>query len=95
MPIVTVGKALQEKLGDEATEEFVQLLNQALSDQKQEIIEFVAERFERRLSEEIASLRAEMHELVSTTKAEMVKWLFIFWVGQVVTIVGILLAFFK
>ena len=106
MPIVTVGKALQEKLGDEATEEFVQLLNQALSDQKQEIIEFVAERFERRLSEEIASLRAEMHEMgasiraemherISSAKAELIKWMFIFWVGQVVTIVGILLAFFK
>ena len=43
-------------------------------------LEKLEERFERRLAE---------------TKTDIIKWMFIFWVGQVVSIVGILSAFFR
>lgn len=84
MPIVAVGRPLREKLGDEAVDSLIELINQSQSDQKNDILKFVEEKFERRLSEEIGKL-----------KAEVIKWMFIFWVGQVGVILGILFAFFK
>jgi hypothetical protein len=84
MSILIVGKPLREKLGDEAVDVLVELINQSQSDQKKDILEFVAEKFERRLSEEIGTLRAEL-----------IKWMFIFWIGQVGAILGILFTFFK
>jgi len=51
----------------------------------------VEEKFERKLSEEIGKLDVK----ISETKADLIKWMFIFWIGQVGVILGILFAFFK
>ncbi len=131
MPVVTVGKALREKLGDEGVESLIDLINQSQNDQKAEILEIVEEKFERRLSEEMGKLRQEIAEVkvemsegfaevraelkkdiaevrtemkkdiadvkveVHQTKSELIKWMFIFWIGQIGMILGILFAFFK
>jgi hypothetical protein len=102
MSIVTVGKPLREKLGDEAVESLIELINQSLSEQKNDILEFVEEKFERRLTEEISKLKgtllekiSEMDNRLSEKMSDLIKWMFIFWVGQVGVILGILFAFFK
>ncbi|MBI2889622.1 MAG: hypothetical protein HYY13_02445 [Nitrospirae bacterium] len=41
--------------------------------------------------EDLEKLRTEIHAV----RTELIKWMFIFWVGQVATITGILFAFFK
>jgi hypothetical protein len=84
MSILIVGKPLREKLGDEAVDVLVELINQSQSNQKKDILEFVEEKFERRLSEEVGMLRAKL-----------IKWMFIFWIGQVGVILAILFTFFK
>ena len=60
-------------------------------------MEFIAEKFERRLSEEISQLEAQLSDKMtrleiktSADKAELIKWMLIFWVGQVVAFVVIL-----
>jgi len=102
----------------------IDLINSSQQQQKEDILTFVEEKFERRLSEEISKLRVDMVEMnqqlrtemvemnqqlrgemveqmaklrteISQTRAELIKWMFIFWVGQVGMILGILLAFFK
>ncbi len=109
MPVVTVGKASREKLGDEGVDSLIDLINQSQTDQKAEILEIVEEKFEKRLSEEMGKLRQEMSEMkaelqgniaevkveMHQTKAEIIKWMFIFWIGQIGMILGILFAFFK
>ncbi len=98
MPVVTVGKALREKLGDEGVDSLIDLINQSQTDQKAEILEIVEEKFERRLSEEMGKLRQEIAEVkveMHQTKSELIKWMFIFWIGQIGMILGILFAFFK
>ena len=69
---------------------------------KEEIIEIVEEKFERRLSEELGKLRVEMAEMKSelnnkmgSMRADIIKWMFVFWVGQIGVTIGILFAFFK
>jgi hypothetical protein len=62
----------------------------------------VEERFERRLTEEASKLRAEidhlrgeMIERIESVRSELIKWMFVFWVGQIGAMVGILFAFFR
>ncbi|MDZ7344383.1 MAG: hypothetical protein ONA90_07695 [candidate division KSB1 bacterium] len=102
MPVLTVKKPLREKLGDEATDALVDLINQAQAEQTNGILKFVEEKFERRLSEEISKLEVRLSQKISLletkiseTRADLIKWMFIFWVGQVAVILGILFAFFK
>ena len=109
MAVLTVGKPLREKLGDDAVDSLVDLINGALLEQKNDVLTFVEEKFERRLSEKISGLEVRLSEKisgmdikisgvenrVSETKADLIKWMFIFWVGQVGVILGILFAFFK
>ncbi|GER93626.1 hypothetical protein A45J_1374 [hot springs metagenome] len=157
MPVITIPKALRDKLGDEAAESFAVLLKEVehegrkdalvlaeerferrlseeaaslrvkISEVKAELetkisevktdleakISEVEERFERRLSEEVASLRvkisevkaeletkisevkAELEAKISEVKVDIIKWMFIFWAGQIVVLIAILQIFFR
>jgi hypothetical protein len=88
--------ALLERLGEPAAAE----LNDILETQKREATEAVmnhcAERFERRLVEEVSRLRVEMAQGFSGIRQEMaagrfelLKWSFAFWIGQLVAVAGI------
>lgn len=63
----------------------------AAQNQREDVISLVEERFERRLAEEIGKVRQE----ISEAKADLIRWMFVFWVGQIGVITGILFAFFK
>jgi len=95
MPIVAVGKPLREKLGDDGVDALVELINKSNADQKNNILQFVEEKFERRLAEEIGGVEGRLTAKILETKAELIKWMFIFWVGQVGVMLGILFVFFK
>jgi hypothetical protein len=71
MALVTVPRPLREKLGDEASEALVQLLNEAGLKTRDNVIELASERFERRLAEELAKIRTEMAEMKATLRTEM------------------------
>ena len=121
-------------------------MNKAQEEQKKDVLEFVEEKFERRLTEEISKLEGRLSEKIaagdnkllekiiavekglsekimtvekglsekiaavdksllekiseegkkaSQHKAELIKWMFIFWIGQISVILGILFTFFK
>lgn len=106
MPIVAVAKPLREKLGDDGVDALVELINESITEQKNAIIAFVEEKFVRRLAEVIGKLETRLLDRMSEidrrltgsiaeTKAELIKWMFIFWVGQVAVMLGILFVFFK
>jgi glycerol-3-phosphate dehydrogenase len=146
MPVVAIPKPLREKLGDEAVDSLVELLNKSEEKAKEDVIALsedkferrlseettevkakisgledkferrlseeiskinhtiskirveistLEEKFERRLSEEISKLRVELLEKISSSYTNVIKWMFIFWIGQIGTILGILFAFFK
>lgn len=91
MPIVAVEEPLREKLGSEAVASLIRLISQSQAEQKRDTLEIVEEKFERRLSQEIGKLDIK----ISETKADLIRWMIIFWIGQVGVILGILFAFFK
>ena len=154
--LITIPKALREILGEEGSEGLIELLNGSSQNTHDSVSNFLAERFERRLSEEIGTLRKEMAEQIEGLRSEMteqnaalrsefserdanlrsefaeeiaglrsefseqlarqkgelleeiakvreeihtnqattIRWMFLFWVGQIGAMLGILFAFF-
>jgi hypothetical protein len=118
--IVAIPRVLREKLGDDGVDALIEIINKSGEGVKEDVISLSEERFERRLSEEIAKLReeiagvrAELKEEISGVRGEiagvreelkieiarvranLIQWMFIFWVGQIGALLGILFAFFR
>jgi len=88
-----VSAALEERIGEKGSA--------ALTDMFAACADFVliqcTERFERRLVEEtsklrveIAQLRSDLREDMSSLRVELLRWAFLFWVGQIVSIGGLM-----
>lgn len=80
MTVIAIPKILQERLTPEGAQALVEIINKADDHSKDNIIELVEERFERR---------------VAQSEARLIQWMFIFWVGQLSVITGIMFAFFR
>ena len=48
------------------------------------------ESFERRLAEEIAKFRLEVVERIADLRFDVLKWSFVFWIGQMAMMAAIL-----
>jgi hypothetical protein len=90
MSVIAIPNILREKLGEAVVQALLEVLNQLEDRTKDRAIESVEHRFEKRLTEEMGKLRVEVHSI----RADVIKWMFLFWVGQVATITG-LFAFFR
>ena len=86
--------ALRSRLEDDATFGLVELLDSERRDWSAHVISVASDRFERRLAEELSSLRQQITQELVTTRVDMLKWSFVFWIGQVAAIAG-LLAFMR
>jgi len=85
-----VPAALRERIGLEATTallDFVDAQQQTWSDR---VLSIAAERFERRLTEQIAELRVALVREIHDGRVEMLKWGFVFWIGQVAAVAALL-----
>ena len=104
MEILTVPAPVRGKLGSEATDGLVTMFadahrlatesfERALRDgdgRFERRIAEVSERFDRRLAEELAKFRIEMIERMSDLRFDLLKWNFLFWIGQVAVLVSVL-----
>jgi hypothetical protein len=107
--IISIPKPLREKLGEEGTEALVQVLNQNEKEFKSSVIDFAEQRFEQSLSREIAAVRVDLADAekrlmteiadlrggIAKSKSDTIKWMFIFWIGQIGAVLGIIMAVFK
>jgi hypothetical protein len=93
--------ALRKQLGDDATFGLIELLDTERKDWSEQVLSVATDRFERRLTEEVSALRVdlskELHEglnsvrqEIATTRVDMLKWSFVFWIGQVVAMAGLM-----
>lgn len=99
MPVISIPKPLRDKLGEEATEALTEVIRAIDLDARKDALAISEERFERRLTEEIGKVnkeigkvRVEMHEGMGRLRAEIIKWMFIFWMGQIAVPSGIIFA---
>jgi hypothetical protein len=82
--------ALRAHLGDDATFGVIELLETERKDWSQHVVSMVADRFERRLAEELSRFREQITQELVTTRVDMLKWSFVFWIGQVAAMAGLL-----
>ena len=80
---------LSEKLGNDTTEAMFKYIDNKTERSVEATIKTLATKED--LHKEIGDVRKE----ISESKADMIKWMFIFWIGQVGAILGILYLFFK
>jgi len=91
----------------------IELINKSNSKLKEDVLVFVEDKFERRLTVEMAKINqritdeiskvnqriteeiSKVNQKISESHANLIKWMFIFWIGQIGAILGILFAFFK
>ena len=108
MEIDAVPAVLRARLGSEATGGLLELLDISQREAREDVITACAERFDRRLVEEVsglrvqiaqvessirqdmAQLRASLREDIATGRVDLFTWCFLFWVGQVLAIGGML-----
>lgn len=88
--------ALSDRLGEEGSAALVELFDANRRACADEVMMQCAERFERRLIEETSKLRIEMHagfaavrHEMADSRFELLKWAFVFWVGQLVGVAGV------
>ena len=78
-------KILKERLGEKEAEALVDFVDNKLKENNDVNSKILATK------EDIAVTRT----LIADTKAELIKWMFIFWVGQVAVTFGFILLFLK
>jgi flagellar motor switch protein FliG len=67
MSVIAIPRVLQERLSAEGAEALVEIINKADERTKENVIELVEERFEKRLAQ---------------AETRLIRWMFIFWIGQ-------------
>jgi hypothetical protein len=66
--------------------EFVALINDSSESVKKQILDTSTDRFERRLVE----VKGDLEKEIASAKAELIKWMFIFLLGQIAVVAGVL-----
>src|SRR4051794_33323154 len=96
-----VPAAIRNAVGDEATFGLIELFDREQKDWSDKVLATATDRFEVRLTRESELLRRDvqssLHEgltalrtELATTRIEMLRWSFVFWIGQVAAIAGLL-----
>lgn len=107
MPVTArLSKAFYDRLGDDVANELVEWFNQvdfSYRTELRELNDLNFARFDARVGERLAELRAEMDarfaklevrfaERLGDTKVSIVRWMFGFWIGTALVILGSRLA---
>lgn len=82
----TVPATLAMRLGHDGARELTELLDVEQQTWSERVLTIVTERFERRLIDETAKLRVEL----ARDRFEVVKWMFLFWLGQLAAMTAIM-----
>jgi len=85
-----VPAALRGRLGDDATFGLIECMDAERKMWSEEVLAAAANRFELRLTSELTALRRDVTQELAMTRVEMLRWSFVFWIGQVAAVTGLL-----
>ena len=80
---------LKLKMGEREAEALVTFVDNKIKENNEANLKVLATR------EDIANLRTELKVEMKEMKAEMIKWMFIFWVGQLAATFGLIMVYLK
>ena len=75
---------LKAKIGEKEAEAFIDILEKRVDKKFEDAKDTLATK------EDIANMEIKL----ANTKAEIIKWMFIFWIGQIAVVAGMLAYFF-
>ncbi len=82
-----------ERFGDDLANELVEWFNQVdatYRSEVREINELNWARFEAKLEQRVAEVRADLRAGLANLETKLIRWMFLFWVGTVGTLVALL-----
>jgi hypothetical protein len=82
MKSLSVSAPVRLKLGDAAAD--------GLTDMFADAHALATESFERRLGDELAKMRLEIAATLANLRSDVLKWSFLFWIGQLAAMTAIL-----
>lgn len=92
-----ISLAFADRLGPDATKGLIELLAADHRAWTEQVMTVCTERFERRLVEEtsrlrveLAGLKADLRQEMATSRVELLKWAFLFWVGQLAGVAALM-----
>ena len=80
MTVIAIPKILRDRLTDEGADALVQMLDKVNADVQKAVLEIADEKFEKRLAQ---------------VETNIIRWMFIFWVGQIGVMTAIFFTFLK
>lgn len=103
MPVTArLSRKFYDKFGDELANELVDWFNQVDAAYRAELREqndLNFARFDAKLEQRIGELRAELKGEIRSElaglRADLIKWMFIFWAGTTMTVLGTTIALLK
>jgi hypothetical protein len=95
MPTVHVPASLHNRLGHDATNDLLELVASTHDKLRDEFMIAITDRFERRMAEHLSEFRAAMVKELHDSRVEIIKWVFVFWVGQMTALVGVFALLFR
>jgi hypothetical protein len=93
-------KLLSDKLGNDTTEAMFKYIDNKTERSVETTIKTLATKDDlakatTNLRDEIANVRYDLSKEISEFKADNIKWMFIFWIGQVAAMLAIVFLFLK
>jgi hypothetical protein len=105
VPLANLSERFYQKFGHDLVEELVTWLNQMDTTYRtdlRELNELNFARFDAKLDQRVAELRAELRqevavlgEAIANQRADLIKWMFVFWAGTVVPLAVLMFALFQ
>ena len=93
MPVTAkLSRKFYEKFGDDITNELVEWFNRVdatYRSELREINELNWARFEAKLEQRIAEVRADLSAGLANLETRLIRWMFVFWVGTVGTVIAL------
>jgi len=83
--LVKIPPTLREKLGEDGADALIELLDKLTGKTKEETIEILSERTEKKLAE----LEGNLLVKIESVRADVIKWMFVFWIGQIAVLTTI------
>jgi len=92
---VKLSRKFYDKFGGDVVDELVTILNAVDASYRLELgeqNEANFARFEAKLDQRIAEAVATLREEMAALRADIIKWMFVFWIGTMATTVGLVFA---
>ncbi len=85
-----LSEALRERLGGRAARDLEEFTDANRARWSEDVLHPASDRFENRLTAEMAAFRLEMQSGFGDLRVEVLRWSFLFWIGQIAAIAGLL-----